>query len=138
MGTLRFDLQSYRRALVAGPGMPQGRFGCDRVNPAFALVLTGPAAIAFIAQWGDRLGAGLATDREVAVLQQGMFWELALGYQAKDVLLGPVRQRVDLDPAIRGFDRLKRGPAVTLVTFSSRDPGAIGRDRLNQGTTLRR
>src|SRR5947209_14196510 len=67
------------------------------MNPALGLVGARPAPLAA----GARLGAGRASDRGIALIVERVVWQIVLVDVAPEVLLGPVRQRVDLPQAAR-------------------------------------
>src|SRR5438876_12141417 len=106
------------------------------MNPALGLVLTGPAAVTALAG----LGAGGAPDRGEAPVVQGMVREVVLEDVGPQVLLRPIRDRVDLpDPAALVALELGRGRARRrLLAADARDPGLEPGQRPLERIHLRR
>src|SRR3546814_2399651 len=74
----------------------------SRVDPAFGLVLSGPATGAWVLAGGDPRSAGPAADRGIAVVDQRVDQDAVLGDVTLDVLVAPTRDRRDFDLALFG------------------------------------
>src|SRR4051812_46093885 len=72
--------------------------GASDVKTALHLAGAGPATLAA----GARLGARGAADRAVALGQQRVGQKSVVGHVTVDVVLGPLRERVDLDQPVGG------------------------------------
>src|SRR5579871_3127782 len=97
------------------------------VQAALGLVEAGPATFATLA--GPR--AGRAADRGVAPVVQRVIRQVVGEDVAPEVLLGPVRQRVDLpDPALLvAFDLRRGGSGRRLLAANAGDPGIDALER---------
>src|ERR1035437_10280856 len=75
---------------------------CSFVDPAFGLVLSGPAASAGIFARSNRPGAGRAADARVALRHERVAGEVVVGLVRLDLLVRPQCQGIDLDEFVLG------------------------------------
>src|SRR5690606_32517304 len=71
-----------------------------RMNAALGLVPAAPAAGTGVFARLDHAGAGLAADREIAFRFERVAREVMLGEVGVEIGLGPVAERVHLQPAV--------------------------------------
>src|SRR5665811_1267110 len=93
--------------------------------PAFGLVVAGPASGPGVFARGDLARAGRASDRRIALCDQRVARQGMRDLIGLDILVGPGRQRVDLDEivlVVPGDDR-RAGPGRCLDPAHARDPG---------------
>src|SRR5215204_4853157 len=105
-------------------------FLLQRVQPAFRLRRSAPAAGALVFAEHDRAGAGPAADAGVALVVQRVVGDVVFGDQGPDVLLGPVGQGADFDQAelFVPADDGGFGPVGALVAADGAGPGVEALD----------
>src|SRR3954454_10252580 len=103
-----------------------GKAGSD-VKTALHLAGAGPTSLAA----GARLRAGRAADRAVALGQQRVRQQSVVRDVTVYVVLGPLRQRVDLDQTVGGvpLDETDAASRLGLGPQDSGTPGEVRRER---------
>src|SRR3989442_6248177 len=104
------------------------------VDSALELVGAGPAAGALLLVRADRARARYAADRAEADVVERVVRDLVDGDVGPDALLVPVREWVQLPDVVALRPLHLRGgrPARRLVAPDSRDPRAVGLERLEE------
>src|SRR5690606_14296203 len=93
-----------------------------RVDAALGLVPAAPAARARVLAGLDRAGAGLAADRKIAFRLERMAREIVRLEIRVEVRLGPVAERVDLEPAILDLETRQVLAGDRLERLAARNP----------------
>src|SRR5688572_5800495 len=92
------------------------------MNAALGLVPAAPAPRARVLAGGDGAGAGLAADREVALRLERVARQVVRLEVCVEVLLGPVAERVDLEPAVLDLEARQVLAGDRLERLAARNP----------------
>src|SRR5690606_19587285 len=92
------------------------------MDPAFDLVPAAPAACSGVFPWLDCRRARFAADREVALRLERMAGQVVRLEVGVEIGLGPIAERVHLEPAILDLEARQVLPCDRLERLAARDP----------------
>src|SRR5690349_4411655 len=99
------------------------------MNATFDFVETGPASGAFVFAIGGPAGAGLAANRAIALVMQGIVRDFVVAKVFPDIFTAPIGHRVELDDVATGalvkrvhFEDADSGTGIGLPTAQARNP----------------
>ena len=110
-----------------------------QMNSTFKFVGIGPPTRPFLLVGPRRTRARDAADRAIARVVQRVERDLVRLDVAPDLLLAPVRERLDLPDAVTigALDLAGVGARRRLVAADAGDPGVVGLERLDERLDLR-